>query len=166
MWKMVLAGTAALVVIGSTMVFAQQPANTGGREHQHWRPSQADMNAFTDARIAALRAGLQLSAEQEKNWPAVEEAIRDVAKARQERVAARHSETHPVDLIQRLRERADRMTKAAANLKKLADAAQQLYQSLNDDQKHRLVFLMHALRPHHGHFGRGHERHENEGAPQ
>jgi zinc resistance-associated protein len=166
MWKVILAGVTALTVAGSTMVSAQQPADTGGRHHQHWRPSQADLNAFTDARVAALKAGLELTAEQERTWPAVEQAIRDMAKARQERIAARASKQPAEDLIQRLRDRADAMTNNAANLKKLADAAQPLYQSLNEDQKHRLVFLIHALRPHHRHFREGREHLENESAPQ
>ena len=40
------------------------------------RMSPEDMSAFVDARIAALRAGLKLSTEQERLWPPVEEAIR------------------------------------------------------------------------------------------
>lgn len=166
MWKTVLAGATALMVVGSTLVLAQQPADTAGRQHhERWRPSQADMNAFTDARVAALKAGLELTPDQEKNWPAVEQAIRDLAKERQERFAARRDDQQPVDLIQRLRDRADAMTKKAANLKKLADAAQPLYQSLNDDQKHRLVFLIHDLRPHR-HFGEWREHRGGEGGPR
>jgi len=170
MWKTVLAGAAAIMVVGSTLVFAQQAADTGGRRHeQHWRPSQADLNAFTDARIAALKAGLELTPDQEKNWPGVEQAIRDMAKARQERAAERrrqHEQQQPVDLIQRLRDRADAMTKNAGNLKKLADAALPLYQSLTDDQKHRLVFLVHGLRFGHRQFGGWREHHSGEDAPK
>ena len=170
MWKTVLAGAAAIMVVGSTLVFAQQRADTDGRQHeQHWRPTQADLNAFTDARIAALRVGLELTPDQEKNWPGVEQAIRDMAKARQERAAERrreHQQQHPVDLIQRLRDRADAMTKNAANLKKLADAAQPLYESLTDDQKHRLVFLVHGMRFGHRHFGGWREHHSTEDAPK
>jgi zinc resistance-associated protein len=170
MWKTVLAGAAAIMVVGSTLVFGQQRADTDGRQHeQHWRPSQADLNAFTDARIAALRAGLQLTPDQEKNWPGVEQAIRDMAKARQERAAERrreHQQQHPVDLIQRLRNRADAMTSNAANLKKLADAAQPLYESLTDDQKHRLVVLVHGLRFGQRHSGGWREHHSSEDAPK
>jgi zinc resistance-associated protein len=170
MWKTVLGGAAAVMVVGSTLVFAQQATDTGGRQHEHhWRPSQADLNAFTDARVAALKAGLELTPEQEKNWPSVEQAIRDMAKARQERAAEhrREREQHrPVDLIQRLRDRADAMTKNADNLKKLADAAQPLYQSLTDDQKHRLVFLVRDLRFGHRHFGGWREHHSSEDAPK
>ena len=40
------------------------------------RFSPEDREAFTDARIAALRARLKLTPDQEKLWPAVEDAIR------------------------------------------------------------------------------------------
>lgn len=170
MWKTVLAGAAAIMVVSSTLGFAQQLADADERQHeQHWRPSQADLNAFTDARIAALKAGLELTPDQEKNWPGVEQAIRDMAKARQEHAAERrreHQQQHSVDLLQRLRDRADAMTKNAANLKKLADAAQPLYESLTDDQKHRLVFLVHGMRFGHRHFGGWREHHSTEDAPK
>jgi zinc resistance-associated protein len=40
------------------------------------------MKAFTEARIAALKAGLPLTLDQENNWPQFEQAIRDLAKLR------------------------------------------------------------------------------------
>src|ERR1700733_6605101 len=82
MWKTVLAGTAALAIAGSSLVYAQQGPDRGPRG---WRPSAEDVSAFTGARIAAIHAGLKLNADQEKNWPAVETALRDVAKQRSER---------------------------------------------------------------------------------
>ncbi len=57
--------------------------------------------AFTDARIAGLKAGLKLTAEQEKNWPAVETAIRDLAKERADRMAARREARRGDDNAQR-----------------------------------------------------------------
>ena len=44
------------------------------------RMSTEDRAAFVDARIAAVKAGLKLTPEQEKNWPAVESAVRDFAE--------------------------------------------------------------------------------------
>src|SRR5271170_2362581 len=55
---------------------------------QHSRFSSEDRAAFLDARIAALKAGLELSADQEKNWPPLESAMRDLAKERAARFAA------------------------------------------------------------------------------
>jgi|ERR1700688_992915 len=142
MWKTVLAGTTALAIAGTSLVYAQQGQGPGGREFaQRWRPSAEDISAFGDARIAALHAGLKLSAEQEKSWPAVESALRDLAKQRSERFAARASADRPKDLIERLNLRADAMTQRGVALKKLADAAGPLYKSLDEGQKHRFVML-------------------------
>jgi hypothetical protein len=140
MLKTFLAGTTALAIAGATLAYAQQ----GSSEFQrvpHWRPSAEDIAAFGDARIAALHAGLKLSAEQEKNWPAVETALRDLAKQRSERFAARASADRPKDPIERLTLRAEAMGQRAASLKKLADAAGPLYKSLDDGQKHRFIAL-------------------------
>jgi len=167
MLKTVLAGTTALMIAGSALAFAQQPAANPGGERDHWRPSQADLAAFADARAAGLKAGLQLTPDQEKNWPAVEQAIRDMAKARGDRAAERHDAARSADPIARLRLRADAMTDRAAGLKKLADAAQPLYQSLSEDQKHRFAFLLRSMGPHREHVAewREHRSHEG-GAPK
>jgi hypothetical protein len=47
------------------------------------------MRAFADARIAALHAGLALRPDQERNWPAFEQALRAAAKERIDRLEAR-----------------------------------------------------------------------------
>jgi hypothetical protein len=142
MWKSVLAGTAALALAGSSLVYAQQGGPDRGPRAMHgWHMSAEDVGAFADARIAAIHAGLKLNADQEKNWPAVEAALRDLAKQRSERFAARASADRPKDPIERLNLRADMMTQTGAALKKLADAAGPLYKSLDDGQKHRLMIL-------------------------
>jgi LTXXQ motif family protein len=142
--KAIAAGLAALFVAVSPLAHAQ--TTTG-------RVSQADMNALTDARIAIVKATLQLTPDQEKYWPPIEQAIRQRAKDRQERLAGVVERTegradqgtlqnlqnrNPVELMQR---RADNMAQRAANQKKLADAWQPLYQTLTPDQKQRLSAL-------------------------
>jgi len=158
-----IAGLTAIALLSPSLSFAQEtPSPQGAAEQERWRPSPEDMKAFTDARVAGLKAGLQLTPDQEKKWPAVEQAIRDMAKARQERMAAwrERSKGEKEDSIARIRARADAMTQRAAELRKLADAAEPLYQSLSDDQKHRLHFLVHMAMGHHGggwgHGGWGH----------
>jgi hypothetical protein len=153
MMKAILAGTVALAVAGAGLAFAQQqtPQQTPSR----WQPSAEDISAFTDARIAGLKAGLKLTAEQEKDWPAVEAAIRDLARQRADRMKeradraaerrnARASGTEPPrpDAIERLRRGADSMTVRAAAIKRLADAAEPLYKSLDDSQKRRFGILL------------------------
>jgi superfamily I DNA/RNA helicase len=162
MRKTIIAGLTALALVSPSLVYAQETPGAQGATEERWRPSPEDMKAFTDARIAALKAGLQLTADQEKKWPAVEQVIREMAKARQERMAEwrDRAKDEKVDAIARIRARADAMTQRAADLRKLADVAEPLYQSLSDDQKHRLRFLVHMAMGHHGggwgHGGWGH----------
>ena len=145
MRKFAIAGVAALAIAGSTAVYAQ---------HRHWGHGQMRMNpedraAFADARIAAVHAGLKLTADQEKLWPPVETAVRDFAKLRIDRANARmnaqkdDSQQKPDDPVVRLRERADNMATTAAAMKKIADAADPLYKTLDDGQKRRLAVLTH-----------------------
>ena len=169
--KKLLAATAFVAFAGTSYVYAQQ--GYGGHrgfgdgprlEHRH-RPSAADMQAFTDARIAALKAGLELTPDQVKNWPPFEQAVRDMAQLRQQRMQARMSgdQQAPSSPFDRLAKRADNMAKSSAALKKVADAGAPLYQSLNDEQKGRFTKLAHMLRPHHHHGFNGGERQQRFG---
>ena len=81
--KAIAAGLAALFVAVSPLAHAQT-ATVGIAG----RLSQVDMNALTDARIAIVKATLQLTSDQEKFWPPIEQAIRQRAKDRQERLEA------------------------------------------------------------------------------
>ncbi len=167
MFKPMVVAAAALAIGGSSIVYAQQHFGgsdgyyTGGPgfEHRH-RLSVADRAAFTDARIAALKAGLELTPDQAKNWPAFEEALRDMAQLRMERRQAREaaeqqqSQAAPAP-FERLAKRADNLSKTGAALKRIADTGAPLFQSLDDAQKHRFKMLAHLLRPHHHHMHAG-----------
>jgi zinc resistance-associated protein len=146
MWKTVLAVTVAALVSGSGLVLAREMSDR--EDGPHWQLSAEDMKAFTDARVTALKAGLELKPEQEKNWPAVDAAIRDMAKARADRIAARANEQPPSDPVERLHRRAERLGTVAMGLKKLADAEEPLYKSLDDAQKQRFEILARAIRFH------------------
>jgi hypothetical protein len=162
-WKTILAGSTALAIAGTSLAYAQQ--GPAGRDRaSHWRPSAQDIAAFGDARIAAVHAGLKLTPEQEKNWPAVEAALRDVAKQRSERFTARASADKPKDPMERLSLRADAMTQQGAALKKLADAAGPLYSSLDDAQKHRFTVLARLGGPQAGGWHGRHGHHRGPGA--
>src|ERR1700742_2674567 len=144
MKKLLLAGVATLAITGSTVVYAQHRPWT----HEHKRLSAEDRAAFADARIAAVHAGLKLTADQEKLWPPVEAAVRDFAKLRIDRANARmkgqenaSGQQTPDDPVARLRERADNMAASATALKKIADAADPLYKTLDEGQKRRLAGL-------------------------
>lgn len=176
MKKVLLAGVAALAIAGSTAVYAQ---------HRPWfqnqtRISPEDRAAFTDARIAAVKAGLKLNPDQEKLWSPLESAVRDFAKLRFERANARMDARQDradgdrgggrdaarapdadqgqgrrdFDPVARLRERAETMGTTAAALKRIAEAADPLYKTLDDGQKRRLAILTHME----GRFGGGEGR--------
>jgi hypothetical protein len=160
MKKFAIAGIAALAIAGSTAVYAQYQHRPWS--HEHMRMSPEDRAAFTDARIAAVKAGLKLTPDQEKLWPPVEAAVRDFAKLRIDRANARmnaerdaQDQQKPDDPVARLRERADTMAANAAAMKRIADAADPLYKTLDDGQKRRLAILTHMG----GRFGGGGWRH-------
>lgn len=160
MKKILLAGVAAIAIAGSTAVYAQHRPWF----HHHARMNPEDRAAFADARIAAVKAGLRLTPDQDKLWPPVEAAVRDFAKFRIDRANARmeaskdsaRDQQKPDDPVARLHGRADRMAATAAALKRIADAADPLYKTLDDGQKRRLTILTHMG----GRFGgRGEWRH-------
>src|SRR6516162_3846999 len=131
MWKPAVVAAAALAVAGSSIVYAQQhfagPDRDGPRFEYRHRMSAEDRAAFVDARIAALKAGLELTPDQAKNWPAFEQALREMAKLRAERRQAREARElgqtqAPNAPLDRLSERADNMAKTSAVLKQIADA--------------------------------------------
>jgi hypothetical protein len=155
MRKFTIAAIAVLAIVGSTAVYAQY--HPWFREHmQHMRMNPEDRAAFADARIAAVHAGLKLTADQEKLWPPVESAVRDLVKLRIDHANARmkadddaQGQQKPEDNpVARLREHADNMAASAAAMKKIADAADPLYKTLDEGQKRRLAILTH-----HGRFG-------------
>jgi hypothetical protein len=145
MWKAVLVGTTALAIAGSSLVYAQQRPERAG-DGFRGRFNAEDMRAFGEARLAALKAGLALTPEQEKNWPAFEQAARDLGKLRLERItarreAARNGQARSRDPIERLRQRGTAMAQTGAALTKLADATDPLFKSLDDSQKRRFAVL-------------------------
>ena len=164
MLRPVITATALIALAGSSLAYAQHTFGGGGfaddqqRFEHHHRLSAADVSAFADARIAALKAGLQLTSDQAKNWPQFEQAVRDLVQLRIQRLQQRQAnDQQPQGTpFERLSQRADNMAKTSAALKKIADAGAPLYQTLNDDQKIRFVRLARMLRPHH-HMRGGHE---------
>src|SRR3954463_5548546 len=116
--KVLLAGTAALVLAGSTAVYAQHRPWF----HDHMRMSAEDRSAFADARIAAVHAGLKLNVDQERLWPPVEAAVKEFARLRIDRANARMNAMRnddrdrqaPRDPVTRLRDHAEAMGATAA----------------------------------------------------
>jgi zinc resistance-associated protein len=136
--------------------FGRGPGGFGGRGTMG-RFSPEDVEAFTDARIAALHAGLKLNPDQERLWPPVEEAIRGFVRLRREEAQARRErrveggqggfDQDRDDLPGMLRGMAERQGARAEALRRLADAAQPLYATFDEGQKRRLRLLARHMRP-------------------
>jgi zinc resistance-associated protein len=146
---------------------AQDQANQPQRDTQR-RPrlSQADLEALTDARMAAIQAGLKLNPQQQQLWTPVEQAFRSMATQRAERFEERRqrmedrrgpqdAQQPSRDLSQDLEQRAQRMTQSAQRLTALSEAMKPFYASLSEDQKRLLPVLIRQGRGdgHHGRMG-------------
>ena len=148
MLKMAVVGTAALFVTASSLAYAQAPAVRSLE-----RVTEADVAHLTDARVNVVKSALQLTPDQEKLWPAIEDAIRARAKDRQTRIAnvtkeaAELRDRSPIEALRDrnpvdfLSQRADALAQRGADLKKLADAWRPLYQTLTPEQKRRMAAL-------------------------
>jgi zinc resistance-associated protein len=147
MMRKVVVGAATLMLLASAYAYAQQPP--GGRDGgRRWQLRAEDRAAFLDARLAALHAGLKLTPDQEKSWPAFEQAYRELAALRGERVNAIGDDGNRAsDPVQRAQRQAEALTKNGEVLKRYADAAAPLYQSLDDGQKQRFAVLSRVGRP-------------------
>ena len=160
MLKAVVAATAAVTIAGSSFAYAQPQGRQDGS--RRWQPTTEDMRAFKAARLAALRAGLALNTDQEKHWPAFEQAMRELQQLRLNRITAirdaRREGSQPVvDPAERMRQRATRLSESGAVLKRLADATEPLYSSLDDAQKRRFAILTRTEGPRGGWQRRGRE---------
>ena len=145
MLKIVAVGATAFFIVGTQLAYAQD------RELE--QATAADVETLTAARINIVKSALQLTPDQEKLWPALEDAIRARAndrKARIENIKKEAAELRGHNLSDVLRDRdpadflnrrADALSQKAANLKKLAAAWQPLYQTLSPDQKQRLAHV-------------------------
>ena len=154
-----IAATAALLALPnlSSSVFAASSEEFSDAAGYLPKFSPEDVAAFTDARIAGLKAGLKLTPAQEKNWPALETALREQAKTRAVRIAewrdkAKELQEHR-SVIEGLQQGAKRLAARSTELEQLADAAKPLYESLDDAQKGRFRALLRIATGKHWHHG-------------
>jgi LTXXQ motif family protein len=136
--------TTAILVAGATLTGsagAQDRQDRQDRSHHTGLPAN-QVSDQVDARSARIRADLRLTPEQENNWAGFEGAMRDISKKQAAREATlradRAQQKGSLDVIEQMRRGTDSMTEHAVDQKKLADAAQPLFASLNDQQKRRL----------------------------
>jgi hypothetical protein len=126
---------------------------------QHWA---ADRETMLDAKLAGMKAGLGLTADQEKLWTPFEAAVKDADKSRMDamgqmmRMRAEGERMSPIDHLDAM---ANRLSQGAANIKRIADAAKPLYDSLDESQKHKFGMLGRMLMPERSRFAMEMMRH-------
>ena len=182
--------TAFVVGVTACLLWALPAAaqRRGDREVRN-PPTANQLVDQADSRIAALKADLHLTPDQDKNWGGFQSALHDIAVKRadewinlrkQRTVASGETPETPAATnaepsnppangtsntnanagaqnppnaatsgnavtpnapteIQALRDEADRLNRRAEDLKKIADAAQPLYASLDDPQRRQLM---------------------------
>jgi len=164
MLKGVVGVVAILAVAGSAHTQEAPHQGAPRQDVSHRRLSQADLNALTDARIGMAKTMLHLTPEQMRFWPPIEEAIRNDAEARYRRTAHRRAIADGAgeresDPVANMRSRAEALSERGAHLKKLAEAWQPLYETLNPEQKeHMRLVASHVLRETRGAMGRRMDR--------
>ncbi|MCW2282618.1 hypothetical protein M2323_000379 [Rhodoblastus acidophilus] len=136
----ILALPVALPVVGPAMAEHAAPAA---------QLTEEDRAALTDARIAALKAGLKLTPAQEKHWDSLEKVLREVASARAARRAAfreRATEFAEKDeVVQAMKLGAKNLIARGEDLQKVADATAPLFDTLDAAQKHRFTLLVRSF---------------------
>ena len=164
MKKLLIAGLASAALTGAAsfnVLHAQTNDNPPPAQAEPMmKPSPAQAEAAAgpadnqiandvDARIAQLKASLHLTVDQEKNWPDLqtalhEEGVGQLKAALESPERPRRHDRKSQDRSERpddialLREMAASLAARGAALKKLADAADPLYASLDDRQKREL----------------------------
>ena len=119
---------------------------------QQWT---ADRETVLDAKLSGMKAGLGLTADQEKLWAPFEAAVKDAAKSRIDaigemmRTRSHGERLSPVDHLEAM---ADRLSQGATNIKKIADAAKPLYDGLDESQKYKFGMLGRMLMPERARF--------------
>ncbi|MGB7835999.1 MAG: Spy/CpxP family protein refolding chaperone [Xanthobacteraceae bacterium] len=121
-----------------TPVIAQAQQQQAQDQDEEKEASPSDKSAFLNAHIAALKAVLTLTPEQEKLWPPVETAIRDAVKESSARAEKLRSMPEPKSALELLNLVADQEIARATSLKKFVTAFEPLVTSLTPEQKRRI----------------------------
>jgi len=152
MLKSIVIGTTTLFLTASSIAHAQS-SQTSSPAPAPQRLNANEQSTLMDMRVDLVKAALQLTPEQEKYWPAVESAIRASAEDRKARIAkiqgtvgmradeGRIEVMRNRDPIAFLQRRSQALAQRSADLDKLAEAWQPLYNTLSQEQRQRMAGL-------------------------
>ena len=117
----------------AAMAAGDQPAGAASPERmQQWA---ADHQTRMDARLDDMKDALKLTDKQYPLWEAFETAVRNADKVRMDDMRDVMQNRERMSPVDRLDAMAGHMTRRAAELKKVAEAAKPFYASLDDTQK-------------------------------
>jgi len=133
--KVALSIAAAALVASASLA-----GSAGAQDHRDWTDRvamTADQIAAEDGvHMARFKADLRLTADQQKNWLEFENALYEIRKAQPERQGAQRAERgQRNDVIGYLTNRATFLADRSAEIRKLMEASQPLYVSLDEQQK-------------------------------
>lgn len=100
--------------------------------------TDADARAILNARLAALKAVIELTPDQEKLWPPVEAAIRDIAKNAIARRQALEAKAPPATFLDVLDEIAVAEETRGKELRRFVAATRPFVAALTPEQKRRV----------------------------
>jgi zinc resistance-associated protein len=143
---------AAAAATLSASGFAITAATQSDQQPTHAELVQRWAEAALDGQLKRMKTSLRLSADREKLWDPFESAVKDGGRARV--VALQKEQGDNLSPMDRLTAKADRLAESGANLEKVVGAAEPLYATLDDAQKHRFITLGRTLVPERGRFAK------------
>ena len=151
--KRTLLGTFAVAATAAALPgFATPAAAQTDQPPTHAELVQRWAEAALDTQLKSMKTSLRLSADQEKLWGPFKSTVKDGAKARV--LALQKEQGDNLSPMDRLNATAERVGQSAASLKKMVDAAEPLYATLDDAQKHKFITLGRMLVPERGRFAK------------
>jgi predicted lipid-binding transport protein (Tim44 family) len=138
MKKLLTVATIAMMAVATPMLHGaraqQAPATAAGIPDY----TAEDARAVLNARLAALRAVIALTPQQEPLWGPVEAAIRDIVRDAANRRAQRFAAAQPAHFLDVLGAIADAEAARGRDLRRFVDAAKPLVASLSEAQRRRI----------------------------
>jgi hypothetical protein len=142
MQKSVIFVMSTALLIGTAMTGSAVARDRSDRSEL----TASQMTDRADVRTAKMKVDLNLTADQEKNWAGFASAMQDMSKKQADRRIAirdaRAQQHGSFDALDEMRKSADSQIERSNDRKKLADAAQPLYTSLNEQQKSRFAEIL------------------------
>jgi gamma-glutamyl phosphate reductase len=152
MTRALLGALAAAAAAAALSGFAVTAAAQSEQPPTHAELVQRWAQAAIEAQLKGMKTSLRLTADQEKLWGPFESAVKDAENARL--AALQKEQGDNLSPMDRLNATAERVAQSAASLKAIVDAAQPLYASLDEAQKHKFVTLGRMLVPERGRFAK------------